>query len=224
MFDSLNLKDLVTLRKAVLRPPSPTRPRLWLIEQDGVRAVVKDFSSTGFWFRNLAGRFLVWRESRALKKLENLAGVPRLYRVMDGLALVLEEIPGTSLTDLKGKRVLPEDFFAACQRLVSHFHARGIAHCDLKRAPNIILGSDGRPHIVDWAAAIKESEFSFFPLNRIYRRFLLDDELAIIKLKLKHCPHAVTEEEKKCFEFRSGTEKSIRAIRDRLRRLLKRVA
>ncbi len=224
MFESLNLKDLDTLSKAVLRPPSPTRPRLWLIEKDGVRAVVKDFSTTGFLFRNLAGRFLIWRESRALSKLEDLSGVPRLYRIIDGLALVLEEIPGTSLADLKEGRVLSEDFFTACQRLVSQFHGRGIAHCDLKRAPNVILGSDGRPYIVDWAAAIQKNEFSFFPLNRVYRRFLLDDELAVIKLKLKHCPDAVTEQEKRCFEYRSGPEKSIRAIRDRLRRLLKRVA
>ncbi|MFZ0450090.1 MAG: hypothetical protein WAL98_12680 [Desulfatiglandaceae bacterium] len=224
MFKSLHLKHLHSLRKAVLRPPSPTRPMLWLIEKDGVRAVLKDFSTTGFWFRNLAGRFLIWRESRAYRRLENLEGVPRLYRVMDGVALVLEEIPGTSLADLKEGMVLPEDFFAACQRLVFRFHARGIAHCDLKRAPNIILGSDERPYIVDWAAAILESEFRFFPLNRIYRRFCLDDELAIIKLKLKHCPDAVTEEEKGRFEYRSGPEKSIRAIRDRLRKLLKRIA
>ncbi len=224
MFTSLKLKDLDTLHKAVLRPPSPTRPRMWLIEEDGVRAVVKDFSTTSFWFRNVAGRFLVWRESRALRKLEDLAGVPRLYRVVDGLALVLEEIPGTSLADLETERVLSEDFFAACQQLVSLFHERGIAHCDLKRAPNIILGSNGHPNIVDWAAAIRQSEFSVYPLNRIYRRFLLDDELAIIKLKLKHCPHAVTEQEKSTFEYRSGREKSVRAIRDRLRRLLKRVA
>jgi serine/threonine protein kinase len=197
---------------------------LWLIEKGGVRAVVKDFSTTGFWFRNLAGRFLIWRESRAYRKLEGLEGVPRLYRAMGGLALVLEEIPGTSLADLKEDMILPVDFFAACQRLVSHVHARGIAHCDLKRAPNIIAGKDGHPYMVDWAAAILESECRLFPLNRIYRRFCLDDELAVIKLKLKHSPDTVTEQEKSRFEYRSGPEKFIRAIRDRLRKLLKRVA
>jgi len=224
MFESLRLSELPIRHKAVLRPASSTRPTLWLVEEDDVRAVVKDFSAGRFLFRNLAGRFLVWRESRAYRKLAGLAGVPHLYGVIKGLAIVMEEIPGRSLNDLGEETELPEGFFKECEQIVSCFHARGIAHCDLKREPNIIVGIDGHPYIVDWAAAILERECRFFPLTRIYRRFLLDDEMAIIKLKLKHCPDAVSREEKDRLEYRSGPEKSIRAIRDWLRNLLKRVA
>lgn len=224
MFEFLTLQELPRKQEAVLRPAAATRPVLRIIEEDGVRAIVKDFSTNRFLFRNLAGRFLVWRETRAYRQVAGMEGVPELYRVIKGLAIVLEHIPGTSLNDLEKPSELPEGFFEACENLVSRVHARGVAHCDLKREPNILVGSDGRPYFVDWAAAILQRECRYFPFKRIYERFLKDDELAIIKLKLKHCPGAISREEKERLQYRSGPEKTIRAIRDRLRALLKRIA
>ncbi|MBW2095486.1 MAG: hypothetical protein JRI80_11415, partial [Deltaproteobacteria bacterium] len=170
MFESLELHELSRKQKAILRHASPTRPALRVLEEDGVRAVIKDFSTNRFLFRNLAGRFLVWRESRAYRQVAGLDGVPRVYRVIKGLALVLEHIPGTSLSDLEKTSDLPDGFFKACEDLVSRVHARGVAHCDLKREPNILVGNDGRPYFVDWAAAILQRECRFFPFNRIYER------------------------------------------------------
>ncbi len=224
MFESLKLHDLARRQKAVLRPASSTRPALRIIEEGGVRAVVKDFSTNRFLFRNLAGRFLVWRESRVYREVKGLGGVPRLYRTIKGLAIVLEEISGTNLSDLDKESNVSGAFFEACEELVSRVHARGVAHCDLKREPNILVGADGRPYVVDWAAAILKRECRLFPLNRIYQRFLRDDELAIIKLKLKHCPAAVSRQERKLLEYRSGSERAIRAVRDRLRKLIKHIA
>jgi len=224
MFESLQLQELPRKQKAILRPATPTRPALRLIEENGVRAVVKDFSMNRFLFRHLAGRFLVWRESRAYRQVAGLEGVPMLYRVINGLAIVVEYIPGISLSDLERPSDLPEHFFQACADLLSRIHARGVAHCDLKREPNILVGSDGRPYFVDWAAAILHRECRFFPSNRIYARFLQDDQLAIIKHKCKHLPAEVSREERRRLEYRSGPEKAVRVIRDGLRRLLKRVA
>jgi hypothetical protein len=48
--------------------------------------------------------------------------------------------------------------------------------------------------------------------------------MAIIKLKLRHAPEAVTLEEIRRYNRRSGAEKLIRAIRDRLRAILQKVA
>lgn len=224
MFDSLRLCDLPDKHRAVLRHSSSTRPVIWLVEENGVRAVVKDFSVNSFLYRNIAGRFLVWREEKAYRRLKNVKGVPALYRVIDGLALVVEEIPGKSLENLEKEIRLDAEFFHALERLVDKFHERGIAHCDLKRAPNFILGEDGLPYVIDWAASISESEFGFFPLNKIYRRFLLDDYLAITKLKLRHIPEEVTSEEKRAYDKRGGLERAVRSIRDRLRELLQKIA
>jgi len=224
MFDSIKISALPRNHSHILRPPSSTRPTIWIMEENGVRAIVKDFSANRFFFRNIVGRFLVWRETKAYKKLRGIKGIPTLYRVIDGLALVMEEVPGRNLENLEKEIKLPENFFDALKDLVTSFHRRGLAHCDLKRAPNILLGNDGLPHIIDWSASISESEFRFPPLNFIYRRFLLDDYMAIMKLKLRHIPEAVTSEERKRYNHRSGAERLIRFIRDWLRDILQKIA
>ena len=78
--------------------------------------------------------------------------------------------------------------------------------------------------MVDWSAAIGRRECRFFPLNLLYRRFILDDMNAVIKLQLRHCPDAISDEDRARYYFRSRPEKLIRAIRDRLRGLLQKIA
>lgn len=224
MFETFKLSDLNQNRCAILREPSSTRPTLWILEDDGYRAVVKDFSSNGFLFRNTLGRFLIWREKKAYGRLRGVKGIPRCYKVIGGLAIVLEEIPGRNIEGLENERPLGECFFRELKGIVESFHDRGLAHCDLKRAPNILIGEDSKPYIVDWSASISEKEFGFFPLSIIYNRFLMDDFNAITKIKLRHIPDKVGAEERKRYYHRSRGEKLVRAIRDRLRELLQKVA
>jgi hypothetical protein len=51
-----------------------------------------------------------------------------------------------------------------------------------------------------------------------------DDEMAIIKIKLRHLPEDVTPEQRSHYEERSRAEQLVRAIRDKLREWLQRVA
>jgi serine/threonine protein kinase len=220
LFDTLKLSDYPTKNSGMLRGFSSTRPAIWIVEENGVRAVVKDFSKNKFFFRNTVGRFLIWRERKAYSKLRGITGVPFFYRVIDGLALVIEEIPGRSLENLEKEIKLPDSFFEALKVLVTQIHDKGLAHCDLKRAPNTILGDNGLPYIIDWAASISEKEFRIPPLSLIYRRFKLDDHMAITKLKLRHSPETVSPEEVARYNYRSWGERLIRAIRDRLREVL----
>lgn len=224
MFDSLKLSDFPEKQCGILRMASSTRPMIWIVEVNGVRAVVKDFSHNKFFFRNSIGRFLLWREAKAYRRLGNLRGTPTLFRVIDGMALVLEEIPGSNLGSLEHGRGLPDNFFADLKDLVDSFHKTGLSHCDLKRAPNFILGHDGLPYVIDWGASISESEFKLFPLNRIYQRFVMDDYMAIIKLKMRHAPEAVTPEERARYNRRSKAEILVRTVRDWLRDFLQKVA
>ena len=223
-FQKLKITDLPAISCDVLREGSNTRPTIWIVEKNGLRAVIKDFSGNRFLFRNTVGRFLIWREARAYAKLQGVKGVPEFYGIMDGLALAVQEIPGRSLENLEKEMLLPHVFFESMETLVNAFHRRGLAHCDLKRAPNTLLGTDGMPYIVDWAASISKKELCFPPLNLIFRRFMLDDKMAITKLALRHCPDQVSEEKKARYHYRSRGEKCIRAIRDRLRELLQKTA
>lgn len=224
MFESLTLGNLPEKKCAVLRDPSSTRPVIWLLEEKGQKAVVKDFSSNHTIFRNTVGRFLIWREKRAYEALKGLKGIPRFHGVIKGLAIVTEAIPGKDLEHMESGEMLPPGFFEALTDLVDRFHERGIAHCDLKRAPNTLICHDGSPYIVDWAASISKREFRIFPLDLIYRRFVKDDYSAIIKLRLRHEPESVTPEERERYYRRSRTELVIRSVRDRLRAFLQRIA
>lgn len=224
MFDSLKLSDLPKKQSYVLRKPSTTRPTIWVVEENGQRAVIKDYSTNKFVFRNTVGRFLVWREEKAYKKLKGLRGVPNIYRVVDGLALAIEQIPGRDLKKVTREMQIPDTFLGALKDLVNDMHRRGIAHCDLKKATNILMDKDGLPYIIDWGASISEKEFRFYPLNLIYRRFVLDDQMAVIKLKLRYTRHAVTPAENKRYKNRDKAEKHIRIIRDRLRSILQKLA
>ncbi len=224
MFESLTLSDISKKQYGILKKPTSTSPAVWRIQEDGVRAVVKDFHFNGFWFRNIVGRFLIWRESKAYRKLKGLKGVPEFYRTIKGLALIIEEIQGSDIEELEVISSLNDEFYSELKTLIDRFHERGLVHCDLKRAPNIMLGNDGKPYIVDWAAAISESELKFFPLNLIYKRFIQDDRNAITKLKLKYLPESVSQEEKDLYMKRSRAEIIIRKIRNFFRETLKRIA
>ena len=224
MFETLKLSDLPKRQCVILREPTNTRPTVWLVEENSVRAIVKDFSSNRFIFRNIFGRFLVWREAKAYKKMNGLRGVPLLYRVIGGLALVIEEIPGIDLEEAENGTRLRDGFFDALKEVVDGFHERGVAHCDLKRAANILVGHDGNPYVIDWAAAIFENGYRFPPFNLIYRRFLRDDYNAITKRKLRLSPELVTPEERARYEQRSWPERAIRGFRDRIRGFLQKFA
>jgi RIO-like serine/threonine protein kinase len=224
MFESLKLSDLPERQCGVLRKPSNTRPLLRVIEENGKRAVVKDFSVNGFIYRNVAGKFLVWREKKAYKKLEGIKGVPAFYGSIDGLALIMEEISGKSIKAAHKTTGIPEKFYSDLKDLLQTIHAAGLAHCDLKRAPNIIVGDDGMPYLIDWSAAISAGEFGIFPLSKIFKRFVRDDFNSIIKLKLKYNPEIVSAEEKERYMNRGFLERVIRHIRDNARKLLKKIA
>ena len=224
MFENLTLADIPKKNCGILRKHTGTRPVIWRIEENGIKAIVKDFSFNNFWFRNIFGRFLIWREKKAYKIIEGLSGVPAFFGSLGGIALIIEEIQGT---DIGGIEVigttLDEKFFRDLKKLIDRFHDRGIAHCDLKRTPNILFGDDGNPYIIDWAASISISEFRFFPLNLIYERFLQDDLNAVTKIKMRCCPENVSLEERLRYTEQSSVEKVVRTIRDWLRDFLKKI-
>ena len=81
-------------RTRLLRPPTNTRPALWLLERGRRRFVVKDYRTQGFAFRHTVGRFLVWREAKVFRRLGGVRGVPAFYGTEGGLVLIMEAMPG----------------------------------------------------------------------------------------------------------------------------------
>ncbi len=94
-------------------------------------------------------RRLLAREQRALLRLEGLEGVPRLLEASRG-ELIRSYQSGVALPQTDE---LALDFFERLAELVGEVHARGVCHNDLHKEQNVIVGSDGRPALVDFQLA-----------------------------------------------------------------------
>src|SRR3972149_6494271 len=96
----LSLEQLRAHTVKTFRRGGGSRPDVLLIRADGEEAVLKDFSRADPWFQRVVGPLSVRREARALRQLDGARGVPRLLRVVNRDALLLEYVPGTSAREV----------------------------------------------------------------------------------------------------------------------------
>jgi predicted Ser/Thr protein kinase len=127
---------------------------LYLHRRDGAAWVVKDFRPSGFAVRNTIGRFLIWREMRALRRVAGIEGVPAGVLRLDAHALAYRFVPGVTLkhADL-GEHAA--DFFVRLERVLMQVHAAGrIVHLDVRNARNVLVTERGEPLLLDFQSAI----------------------------------------------------------------------
>lgn len=123
------------------------------------------------------------REEKAYRRLQKVAGLPRCYGLLDGKYMLLEYFDSVPVRVAR----IPdrEIFFSALREMIDAIHAAGVAHGDLKTRNNIMVTSDGRPHIVDFGIAVVRKP-GFAPVNHwLFRMFVQFDRNAWIKLKYK---------------------------------------
>jgi predicted Ser/Thr protein kinase len=123
-------------------------------------------------------RALLAREARALRSLDGTPGVPCLLDTPDWVCapsisgdvprenevLVRSFVVGEPLHRAKE---LPEDFFERLEELVVEVHARGVCHNDLHKEQNVVVGSDGRPGLVDFQLASIHERSSRMFVSRV---------------------------------------------------------
>jgi len=173
-----------------------SRPDVLLVRANGEEAVLKDYSRADPWFRRLVGPMSVRREARALRQLDGARGVPRLLRVVDREALLLEYIPGTSTREVPPGGLTPQ-FFKRFYCLVERLHEHGVAHCDLRSRGNVLVGADGEPHVVDFVAHFRRGRPWNLPARWLYGKFCEADRVAVARLKRSHAPELLTDLEQK---------------------------
>ena len=124
---------------------------IFLSAYRGQRFIVKDFGKRGFWERNLIGRIVIGRESRAYEVLAGIEGLPARFKRLSPYALAIEYLEGRDLGGVERHEIGP-GVIRQFERIINDLHERGWVHLDLQRRSNILLVND-RVFVVDLASA-----------------------------------------------------------------------
>jgi RIO-like serine/threonine protein kinase len=110
--------------------------------------------------------------------------------------VIYRYIEGRSLKELKD---LPDDFFDQLLVLLGRIHARNVVYLDMNKRSNILLGADGRPHLIDFQISLYINGHVPFcePVSDYLRRILQQaDVYHLFKHKRRLCPHLLTDQER----------------------------
>lgn len=116
-------------------------------------------------FAGVMARAAIRREFEAYRRLSGIAGIPTAHGLTRDDWLVLDFVAGNFLRAEQGKLRDADAFYASLLETIRAMHAAGVAHGDLKRKDNVIVGPEARPFVID------------FGIARIRGRSWLDDRL-----------------------------------------------
>jgi len=133
---------------------------VYLIEHDGRRLVIK--APTGHGLLRHVHLRLLRHEHRAYQRLVEVNGVPRCHGLAGGRFLVLDYVEGPNARD--AQLADRDAFYDRALAVIQAIHARGVAHTDLKRRDNILVGAGEQPLLLDFGLAVLRAE-GFHPLN-----------------------------------------------------------
>jgi len=122
----------------------------YLLDSPFGRIVVKKAHDSPL--RHRLGLGALRREAAVYERLRGVPGVPRSYGLVGG-HLVLEHIEGPSLRQHESRLGDRERFFARLLETLDAMHAAGVAHGDLKRKDNVLVGPGERPYVIDFGIA-----------------------------------------------------------------------
>nr|NIP17839.1 hypothetical protein [Xanthomonadales bacterium]NIX12629.1 hypothetical protein [Xanthomonadales bacterium] len=131
-----------------------------LFSEGGVEYVVKTAMGSGAVRR--ARQATLEREARAYERMKGLSGVPKCSGMVAGRYLVLERIHGIPYRDATWED--RETWFAQLLDIIRGFHARGVAHGDLKSKSNLMVTRRGEPCVIDFGTTVMHRD-GFHPIN-----------------------------------------------------------
>jgi serine/threonine protein kinase len=114
-------------------------------------------------------RRMLRRELCAYKRLDGIAGIPHCYGLFCGRYLAIEFIDAE--TYRKNPPTPRGPFFDRLFEILTAIHERGVAHGDLMRKSNILVGDGEIPYLVDFGVATIYRP-GFHPLNHFVHKFL----------------------------------------------------
>ena len=141
------------------------------------------------WF----GRRAIRHEAEVYALLAGVPGIPRCLGLAGSRHLVLEHVAGPTLKAAAAGLADREAFLARLLATIHAMHAAGVAHGDLKRKENTLIGPGETPYIVDFGIACTATRRGLAA-----RRFTLTRQMdlnAWIKIKYGSRPEAIAPED-----------------------------
>jgi len=142
------------------------------------------------------GEIICSHEISILRRLSHLGGTPRFLSRYGKVGMLYRYIEGESLDDRKD---LPDDFFDELEQLIKKIHTEEIAYLDMNKKGNILLGSDGRPYLIDFQISLHiHKRFLLFPRLSLHLRKILRqaDRYHLLKHKRRYRPDSMTPRQK----------------------------
>ncbi|MDB5296283.1 MAG: serine/threonine protein kinase [Phycisphaerales bacterium] len=145
------------------------------------------------WRLDWLGRWLCERELRFYRRFADLPNVPAVVGRVGPTGFVHAYVEGQPLSK---DRPVPDGFFDQLDALVTALHARDTAYVDTNKPENILLGDDGRPHLIDFQISFDLHDLDDWPWSRwLLRRMQREDRYHLLKHKKKLRPDEMTKEE-----------------------------
>lgn len=168
------------------------------VDDDGRRIVVKINRRKRFFGLPMRwiGRFLCRREMRAYQKLCDFSEIPALLGAVTETGFAHEYVHGQPLS---ARERVPDPFFDQLQSLIQRMAARGIAYVDLEKPENVLLGEDGRPHLIDFQIHFDSHSIPVLG-RRLLGIFVSSDHYHALKLKRQLRPDQLTNTDMKILD------------------------
>ncbi|MGE4657754.1 MAG: RIO1 family regulatory kinase/ATPase [Gammaproteobacteria bacterium] len=123
------------------------------------------------------------REHNIYQYLLDIPGIPKCLGLIDEKYLILEHLPGKTFRKYEKKLQNREQFFKKLLATVKAMHQAGVAHGDLKRKDNILVGLDDSPYVIDFGTAhLRKKPYNWWN-QLVFKRIAQADYNAWIKLK-----------------------------------------
>ncbi len=144
----------------------------------------------------LFGRWAAARETRFHATLADVPGVPAVLGRVGATGFVHAFVPGRPLSDRgpDGRPLpVPDPFFDDLAALLAEVHRRRVAYVDANKPQNILVGDDGRPHLIDFQISYDLHELGDTALNRrVLARLQREDLYHLLKHKRRVRPDLLT--------------------------------
>ncbi|MGN6724556.1 MAG: hypothetical protein ACTHLZ_01435 [Tepidisphaeraceae bacterium] len=147
------------------------------------------------------GRRIARRELHFYDRLRDLPNVPRVIGEIGSTGLLHTFVQGRPLSE---SPPVPADFFDGLLSLINQLADRGIALVDTNKPENILVGTDGLPHVIDFQISYDAGQLgNIWPARKLLRMFQRTDVYHILKHKKRMEPDRLTVAERAIVEHRS---------------------